>query len=52
MSTKRNRVVITIAEKLEAMKRMESGEILQNVASDFGVGISTVKIKSKFEEHS
>jgi transposase len=49
MSAKRKHVVITIEQKLEAMRRIENGEILRNVAADFGVGISTVSdwVKSK-----
>jgi transposase len=56
MSAKRKCVVITIEQKLEAVRRIKNGEILRNVAADFGVGISTisdwVKSKSKLEEHS
>jgi transposase len=56
MSAKRKRVVIIIEQKLEAARRIKNGEILRNVAADFGVGISTVsdwvKSKSKLEEHS
>jgi hypothetical protein len=37
------------------VRRIKNGEILRNVAADFGVGISTVpdsvKSKSKLEEH-
>jgi transposase len=47
---------MTTEQKLEAVRRIENGEILRNVAADFGVGISTVsdwvKSKSKLEEHS
>jgi transposase len=54
--TKRKRLVITIEQKLEAVRRIKNGEILRNVVVDFGVGISTasdwVKPKSKLEEHS
>jgi transposase len=56
MSAKRKLVVITIEQKLEAVRRIKNGEILRNVAADFCVGISTVsdwvKSKSKLEEHS
>jgi transposase len=54
MSAKRKHVVITIEQKLEAVRRIKNGEILRNVAVDFGVGISTVSdwLKSKLEEHS
>lgn len=56
MSNKRKRVVLSIKDKLEAVRRVESGAILRNVASDYGVGVSTVsdwvKCKSKLLEHS
>jgi transposase len=56
MSARRKHVVIAIEQKLEAVRRIKNGEILRNVAADFGVGISTVsdwvKSKSKLEEHS
>jgi transposase-like protein len=56
MSATRKRVVITIEQKLEAVRRIKSGESLRNVAADFGVCMSTVsdwvKSKSKLEEHS
>jgi transposase len=54
MSARRKRVVITIEQKMEAVRRITNGEILRNVAADFGVGISVVSdwVKSKFEEHS
>jgi hypothetical protein len=51
-----NSVVITIEQKLEAVRRIKNGEILRNVAANFDVGISMVsdwvKSKSKHEEHS
>jgi transposase len=45
---------MTVEQKLEAVRRIENGEILRNVAADFGVGISTVSdwVKSKLEQHS
>jgi transposase-like protein len=54
MSAKRKRLVITIEQKLEAVRRIKNGEILRNVAADFDVAISTVSdwVKSKLEEHS
>jgi transposase len=54
MSAARKRVVITIERKLEAVRRIENGEILRNVAADFGVVRTTVSdwVKSKLEEHS
>lgn len=39
---KRKRKVVTIAQKLEAIKRLDQGNLLKNVASDYGVGVSTV----------
>lgn len=49
-------MVITIEEKLGAIERVKNGELLRNVAADFGVGVSTVcdwmKQKKKFEEHA
>lgn len=56
MSSKRKRVVITIKQKLEAVRLVENGSLLRNVAADYGVGISTVsdwvKSKSKLLQHS
>lgn len=56
MSTKRKRVVVTIKEKLEAIRQVENGVLLQSVAANYGVGISTVsewvKSKSKLLEYS
>jgi transposase len=45
---------MTIEQKLEAVRRNKNGEILRNVAADFGFGISTVSgwVKSKLERHS
>jgi hypothetical protein len=40
VSDKRKLVAITIEQKLEAVRRIKNGEILRNVAEDFGVGIS------------
>lgn len=55
MTGKRKRVVITIEQKIEAVKQVENGRLLRNVAADYGVGVSTVsdwvKAKPKFEEH-
>jgi transposase len=49
MSAKQKRVVITIEQKVEAVRRIKDGEIVRNVAADFGVDISTVSdwVKSK-----
>jgi cytochrome c biogenesis factor len=56
VSARRKPVVIKIEQKLEAVRRIKNGEILRNVAADFGVGLSTisvwVKSKSKLEEQS
>jgi transposase-like protein len=56
VSAKRKRVVITTEQKLEAARRIKNGDLVRNVAADFGVVISTVpdwvKSKSKLEEHS
>jgi hypothetical protein len=51
MSAKQKRVVITIEQKLEAVRWIKNGEILRSVAVDFGVHISDW-LKSKLEEHS
>lgn len=55
MSAKRKRVVVTIEQKLEAVRRVENGEILRKVAADLGVGISSVSVwvknKSTMEEY-
>jgi hypothetical protein len=44
MSAKQKRVVITIEEKLEAVRRIKNGKILRNVAADFGVGTQRFQI--------
>jgi hypothetical protein len=41
MSARRKCVVIIIEQILEAVRRIENGEILRNIAAEFGVGIST-----------
>ena len=42
MATKRQKVVVSMEQKLEAIKRLDKGETMQNVADDFGVGRVTV----------
>lgn len=53
---KRKRVVITIEQKLEAIRRLDKGDLLKNVASDLGVGVSTIsewkKQREKIEKWS
>lgn len=48
--------MITIEEKLAAIASVNNGELLRNVAADYGVGVSNVsdgmKMKNKFEEHA
>jgi transposase len=39
---KRKRVVISVQDKLTAIKRLDKGESLRSVAKNYGVGISTV----------
>lgn len=41
-SNKRKRVVISLQEKLKAVRRLDNGELLKNIAKDLGVGVSTV----------
>ncbi|XP_042315488.1 jerky protein homolog-like [Sceloporus undulatus] len=36
--TKRKKVVVSMEQKLEAIKRLDNGETLQKVADDYGVG--------------
>lgn len=42
MATKRKKVVVSMEQKLEAIKRLDKGETMQKVADDFGVGRVTV----------
>lgn len=42
MSVKRKRVVISIEQKIEAIYRLENGEVLKKIAEDLNVGTSTV----------
>jgi transposase-like protein len=54
MGDKRKKVVVTMEEKLRAMQRLESGVTAKNIASELGVGKSTVgdwkkKIKQKLK---
>jgi hypothetical protein len=51
---KRKRVVISVQDKLTAIKRLDKGESLRSVAKNYGVGISTVsewrKNRKKIEQ--
>lgn len=42
MSNKRKKIVVTIEQKLEAIKRLDSGESAKKIAFELGVGKSTV----------
>lgn len=42
MSQKRKKVVVSVEKKLEAIRRLDKGEIIRNVAADYGVGETTV----------
>lgn len=42
MSQKRKKVVVSVEKKLEAIRRLDEGEIIRNVAADYGVGETTV----------
>ncbi|XP_046737740.1 jerky protein homolog-like [Diprion similis] len=42
MPGKRKKVVVSVAKKLEAIRRLDKGEIIRNVAADYGVGETTV----------
>ncbi|XP_044311435.1 jerky protein homolog-like [Varanus komodoensis] len=42
MGDKRKKVVVTMEEKLRAIKRLDSGVMAKTIASDLGVGKSTV----------
>ena len=42
MSTKRKQIVVSMEDKLNAIRRLEKGKILQKVADDYGVGWVTV----------
>lgn len=52
--TKRKRVVISIEDKLKALKRIDAGERIKSVAKDYGVGEVTVgdwrRNKNKIEQ--
>lgn len=56
MASKRKRVVLSFADKLDAIKQVEKGGLLKTVAANYGVGVSTVsewmKSKNKFIEQS
>lgn len=42
MSQKRKKIVINVEQKLEALRRLDKGEIIRHVAADYGVGEVTV----------
>ncbi|KRY93722.1 Jerky -like protein-like [Trichinella pseudospiralis] len=42
MSTTRNGKVLSLEEKLEVIKRMDSGDSFRKIAGNFGVGLSTI----------
>jgi Mn-dependent DtxR family transcriptional regulator len=42
MGDKRKKVVVTMEEKLRVIQRLESGVTAKNMASELGVGKSTV----------
>ena len=41
-STKRKRVTLTIEQKLDILKKLDQGSTISSIASEFGVGKSTV----------
>ncbi|KAK9753286.1 Tc5 transposase DNA-binding domain [Popillia japonica] len=41
-TNKRKRVVISLQEKLKAVRRLDNGDLLKNIANDLGVGVRTV----------
>lgn len=42
MLQKRKKVVVSMQKKLEAINRIDYGETLKNIATEYGVGVSTV----------
>ncbi|XP_062829389.1 zinc finger protein with KRAB and SCAN domains 7 [Anolis carolinensis] len=42
MATKRKKILVSMEQKLEAIKRLDKGETIKMVASDYGVGRVTV----------
>ncbi|KRZ31671.1 hypothetical protein T4B_2819 [Trichinella pseudospiralis] len=42
MSTTRNGKVLSLEEKLEVIKRMDSGDSFRKIAGNFGMGLSTI----------
>lgn len=40
---KRKRVVVSIKQKLDDLQRLDRGESVRNIASEYGVGVTTVK---------
>ena len=41
-STKRKRVTLTIEQKLDILKKLDQGSTMSSIATEFGVGKSTV----------
>lgn len=50
MAEKRKKTVITIEDKLRALKRLDAGETAKKIASEMGVGTSTVSDWKKSRE--
>lgn len=42
MASKRKKVVVSMEKKLEALNRIDKGEMLKKISEEFGVGTSTV----------
>ena len=42
MASKRKKLVVFMDKKLEALNRIDKGELLKNIAAEYGVGTSTV----------
>lgn len=54
MAEKRKKTVVTMEEKLHAIRRMDAGETAKKIAAEMGVGKSTVsdwkKARSEIEK--
>jgi hypothetical protein len=50
MGDKRKKVVVTMEEKLRAIQRLDYGVTAKNIASELGVGKSTVGTGKKIEQ--
>ena len=44
MATKRNKVTVTMEQKLQALFRIDAGESLTKIAQGLGVGLSLIHI--------